>query len=379
MPKFQRICLLALAMLVMSSFGSVFAQDADLERRIDELESKLDAILDLLEKNNRTDATPRVPDVIQRKIDMPDVEPRPYLGVQLEDNDEGEAIVISVVPESSAHKAGLKVDDVILKVGDDKVEGYQHLIDLVQRRTVGETIQMVVRRADGELLLTAELGSRGGIDSDPIVIEIEPGQKMIERRFEDGENHEFGNDTDPTGEKQSRGEWKSKDGTTMLKWRMDGPMEIQPGIFTMAAGGDATLVLNPDGSITVKVTSVERSDDGVRIKTEELTADSIEAFKAEHPELAKKYGIGERPLEFKLLGAGTAYHMFRALDEVEPGFGMARRILEREMDPAPAQQDPMDFTERIRPRNEEPSTREILELLRQMLEQQQKIVDQLNK
>ena len=59
-------------------------------------------------------------------IGIPEKSPPPYLGIQT-DPDIPEVKIVGIVPGSPAEKAGLKVDDLILKFGDSRIAAYDEL------------------------------------------------------------------------------------------------------------------------------------------------------------------------------------------------------------------------------------------------------------
>lgn len=69
-----------------------------------------------------------------------------FLGVQLDPQSAGGARIVQVVPDGPAAGAGLKVDDVILQVGTEKVDGVASLQKAVKGYTSGQVIGMKIRR-----------------------------------------------------------------------------------------------------------------------------------------------------------------------------------------------------------------------------------------
>jgi serine protease Do len=81
-----------------------------------------------------------------------------WIGVSIEDQKDGGAIVRRVEPNSPAEKAGLKEGDVILEFNREAVIGVQQLTRLVRETPVGRTVDLKVRRDNREqtLKVTAE-------------------------------------------------------------------------------------------------------------------------------------------------------------------------------------------------------------------------------
>ncbi|MBL8808532.1 MAG: PDZ domain-containing protein [Planctomycetaceae bacterium] len=84
----------------------------------------------------------------------------PYLGLQpdLAASGENGIVVRAVRPDSPAAKAGVATGDVIVKVGDTKVEGYQTLIEALVPAKAGDTLKLTVKRGTEEKVLEPVLG-----------------------------------------------------------------------------------------------------------------------------------------------------------------------------------------------------------------------------
>jgi len=70
------------------------------------------------------------------------------------------AIIASVNENSPADKAGFKPGDVVLKFAGEDVKDNSHLVQLVGKQPVGETIRVRVLRDDKEVNLRVKLGER---------------------------------------------------------------------------------------------------------------------------------------------------------------------------------------------------------------------------
>ena len=90
-------------------------------------------------------------------------ENRAMLGVTTEKADEG-AEIQEVSKESAAEKAGLKVGDIITKVGDTKIEDADDLSKAVKSHKPGEKVTVTYLRDKKEQKVTAELGKWKGIN-----------------------------------------------------------------------------------------------------------------------------------------------------------------------------------------------------------------------
>ena len=85
----------------------------------------------------------------------------PWLGVQTEATKEG-TVIRAVTPNSPADKAGLKVDDVLLKLDGKDLSAAAALSELVRQRKAGDEITLELQRGDAKISLKLELGKRPG-------------------------------------------------------------------------------------------------------------------------------------------------------------------------------------------------------------------------
>jgi serine protease Do len=103
---------------------------------------------------------------------------RAMLGVVTDEDEEG-AKITSITKESGAEKAGLKVGDVITKIGDDDIEDADDVSQAVREHKPGDKIDVTVLRNGKEQKLTAELGKWKGVrinNLNPMVAPTIPGE-----------------------------------------------------------------------------------------------------------------------------------------------------------------------------------------------------------
>ena len=83
-----------------------------------------------------------------------------FLGVQpnIAESGANGIVLRGVRPDSPASKAGLQTGDVILKIGDVRVDGYQSLVDVVTASKAGDKLILTIKRGEEELALEVELG-----------------------------------------------------------------------------------------------------------------------------------------------------------------------------------------------------------------------------
>jgi uncharacterized protein (TIGR03067 family) len=73
-----------------------------------------------------------------------------YVGIQIKAEDEGKQVVIvAPIPGSPADKAGLKKDDVLLKVGDQEAQDLKSVVNLIRKAKPGVEVSLRVKR-DGK-------------------------------------------------------------------------------------------------------------------------------------------------------------------------------------------------------------------------------------
>jgi putative serine protease PepD len=74
----------------------------------------------------------------------------PYLGVSVADAENGGARIAQIESGSPAERGGLRVGDVVTKIGDRQISGSEDLIGAIQAATVGAQLQLTVVRDGAE-------------------------------------------------------------------------------------------------------------------------------------------------------------------------------------------------------------------------------------
>lgn len=82
-----------------------------------------------------------------------------FLGVGVEDSVAG-MIITSIVTGSAAEQGGLQVEDVILKIDNDKITTNDEFINAIRKRKPGEILTFYVLREEDELSIKVRLGKR---------------------------------------------------------------------------------------------------------------------------------------------------------------------------------------------------------------------------
>jgi serine protease Do len=101
-----------------------------------------------------------------------------YLGIGVDGEHEG-AKINQIMPKSAAEKAGLKVNDVILKVSGKPVKNLENFLGTLQGHKAGEVVKLLVKRGDKEIDVEATLGKRPAGRSD---FQNNMGSELSDRR-----------------------------------------------------------------------------------------------------------------------------------------------------------------------------------------------------
>jgi PDZ domain-containing protein len=120
-----------------------------------ELLAKMDAKIDA----NATQAH------LDARLLLDDVIPLPYLGIDA-DPVPGGMKLNAVYGLTGAEKAGLKVGDVLVKIGDDATDSKVAIGKAVRSRQVGSGVILTIQRDGKEMKLAATLGKRPEEDED---------------------------------------------------------------------------------------------------------------------------------------------------------------------------------------------------------------------
>jgi uncharacterized protein (TIGR03067 family) len=73
-----------------------------------------------------------------------------FVGIQIKAEDEGkQVVVVAAIPGSPADKAGLKKDDLILKVGDQDAQDLKSVVNFIRKVKPGVEVSLRVKR-DGK-------------------------------------------------------------------------------------------------------------------------------------------------------------------------------------------------------------------------------------
>lgn len=102
---------------------------------------------------------------------------RAMLGVVTDEDDAG-AKITSITKESSADKAGLKVGDVITRIGDDEIDDADDVAKSVRKHKPGDKITVSILRDGKEQKINAELGKWKGVRINNLNAAIAPTEPI---------------------------------------------------------------------------------------------------------------------------------------------------------------------------------------------------------
>lgn len=106
------------------------------------------------------------------------------LGVQLEEGDDGKPLVVQVIPESGAARAGILVNDVIVAVNGKSTETREKLIRTVREYSPDDQIEVTILRDGDKQTLRATLTDRvQGMRFDRGDYQNNLGGRLSKRRF----------------------------------------------------------------------------------------------------------------------------------------------------------------------------------------------------
>jgi S1-C subfamily serine protease len=91
----------------------------------------------------------------------PDKTRKPWIGVQLDEaRDRGGLLIVNVIGEGPAAKAGLKNNDILVKIGGMKVGSFADLEVALEKYAAGDEVDLVIRRKDKRKEMKLVLGGR---------------------------------------------------------------------------------------------------------------------------------------------------------------------------------------------------------------------------
>jgi serine protease Do len=103
-----------------------------------------------------------------------------FLGIAMDAAENGGVRISGVVPDSPAAKAGLRVNDLILGVGDKVIKDPDTLVGTIQRYKAGKTVTLKVQRDDEDMKIKATLDKRPSGDRSDFQNSL--GNELSDRR-----------------------------------------------------------------------------------------------------------------------------------------------------------------------------------------------------
>jgi RNA polymerase sigma factor (sigma-70 family) len=86
--------------------------------------------------------------------------PRGFFGFKFRSDSDNGAVVDETVPDSPAAKAGIKTEDILIKVGKEEIKSAQELIEKLSNLKEGDKITFRVKRGDKEMDVTITAAKR---------------------------------------------------------------------------------------------------------------------------------------------------------------------------------------------------------------------------
>ncbi|GAH39190.1 unnamed protein product, partial [marine sediment metagenome] len=83
---------------------------------------------------------------------------RGWLGVSIEENEEGKVEIIAVEKESPAELAKLKEEDIVLEIEREEIPSTKILVKEIRKRKPGKTITLKIERNGKEIDVKVKLG-----------------------------------------------------------------------------------------------------------------------------------------------------------------------------------------------------------------------------
>jgi S1-C subfamily serine protease len=83
----------------------------------------------------------------------------PMIGALFTSAEEGGALITTVNPGSPAQLAGLRIGDVVVKVGETPISNHFDFAKVLFKQKVGAQVPLVIRRAGSAIGLTVRIGS----------------------------------------------------------------------------------------------------------------------------------------------------------------------------------------------------------------------------
>jgi serine protease Do len=165
------------------------------------------------------DTNPSTSGATEQQQNAPDAK-RGWLGVKIQSIDEDTAaalglsdakgaLIIEVMPDGPAAKAGLKVNDAILAMNGQAIADGKDFVRLIASQTPDSTADLKIQRADSEQIVKVTLGAfaKEAANTEPSAAPAAAKSPKLGLRLAKGENGEgvLIADVDPSSDAASKG------------------------------------------------------------------------------------------------------------------------------------------------------------------------------
>ena len=114
------------------------------------------------------------------------------MGIQGADNPQGGAKLTQITKDGPSEKAGLKLDDIVIKVGDKEIKNYNELLAEIRSRQAEEVMPVEVKRGEKVVKLKVVLGDRNTTQGDRPYTYSYFGQRPNVQDQQGSDGHRYG-------------------------------------------------------------------------------------------------------------------------------------------------------------------------------------------
>jgi S1-C subfamily serine protease len=120
-------------------------------------------------------------------------DPRPFLGVHLEEGTDTGTVITKVIEDTGAERAGLREGDIIVAIDGEELDGSWSMTKRILKKEPGDSIDLEIVRDGNRETVTAELGEREGLsrmfvgefDSEEFEAQMEQLEEQLHLQLED--------------------------------------------------------------------------------------------------------------------------------------------------------------------------------------------------
>jgi S1-C subfamily serine protease len=220
-------------------------------------------------------------------------ESQPYLGVTLEDGDNG-VVIREVAPQSPAADAGLQADDVIVSINGTAVTTREEAVTAIQALKAGDNVSLEIKRGDETLTIEATLSSRFEVNIQTI-----PGMMNFGVTY-NAENQQWEINALSEDSALYTAGLREGDKITAFNGEARDPSALADYLKDMAADQNVTLTVDRDGE-SMEITAA---------------ADALKTLGEFRMGIGQLFGGNSVPfdLPFSMSGMGQLGVQFQTLD-----------------------------------------------------------------